>query len=122
MLGCWAQTYTPQPSPQTGRVVIYRYQDPVVGRKPSVHVDGIEVARLPRKKYFVLNLAPGRHIITGEKNENGIELSVERGRTYYVRGGMQTVSVWTRPHLMVFLVAPEQGEQDIKTLEALGTH
>jgi hypothetical protein len=59
-----------------------------VGRiKPSVFVDGKEIAQIRPNRFFVAYLEPGNHEIHFKKSKKrgGIEMDFKAGQTYYLR-------------------------------------
>lgn len=66
---------------------VFVYQERIRGvRANPVFVDGVEVASLRQRwSYFVLDLAPGEHAISGRHKENELVLEAQAGKDYYVR-------------------------------------
>jgi hypothetical protein len=72
-------------SAQDGTVVVYR-QGKYVGSalKPSVYVDGNQVARLGNGHYVSLQLAPGKHNFESNQKEAALEVDVKSKETVYL--------------------------------------
>jgi hypothetical protein len=71
---------------QNGTVVIYR-QGKYVGSalKPSIYVDGSQVARLNNGRYVSLQLAPGKHNLESSmKKAAPLEIDVKPNETLYL--------------------------------------
>lgn len=66
---------------------VFIYQERIRGvRANPIFLDGLEIASLRHRwSYFVLNLEPGEHAITGRHKENELVLEVQAGKDYYVR-------------------------------------
>jgi hypothetical protein len=91
-------------SSQDGTVVVYR-PGKYVGSalKPSVYVDGSQVARLGNGRYISLRLTPGKHSFESSmKKEPALEVEVKSNETVYLemvllpgtwRGGGRLVPV-----------------------------
>jgi len=74
------------PFPQDGTVVVYR-PGKFTGSalKPSVYVDGNQVARLSNGRYFSVRLAPGKHTFESSmKKEAPLEVEVKSDETVYL--------------------------------------
>ena len=57
-----------------------------VGTKTSVYVDDLQVARLPRNRYFIIRLKPGKSTLNAEGRGNDPKLYIfESGVTYYFK-------------------------------------
>jgi hypothetical protein len=68
-------------------VVVYRtgrHRDPTM-IKPSVYCDDKDVALMYAKRFFTINLAPGKHRISSSDEHTVVSLDAESGVTYYVR-------------------------------------
>jgi hypothetical protein len=72
-------------SAQDGTVVVYR-QGKYVGSalKPSIYVDGNQVARLGNGRFVSLQLAPGKHNFESNQKEAGLEVEVKSKETVYL--------------------------------------
>jgi len=72
-------------SAQDGTVIVYR-QGKYVGSalKPSVYVDGNQVARLGNGRYVSLQLAPGKHNFESNQKEAALEVDVKSKDTVYL--------------------------------------
>ncbi len=69
---------------------IYRPKKFVGGAlEPSIFVNGTELARMDNGRYFVVKLAPGKHIVHMTDEKKGYELNMTGGNTYYFRVGIE---------------------------------
>jgi hypothetical protein len=70
-------------------VVLYIYWAESSGLyRPTVIIDGIEIARLRGNHVFGVKLAPGEHFLTlsgSETNPEPLRFKVDAGKTYYAR-------------------------------------
>ena len=67
------------------RVLIWQERIRAARGNP-VFVDGVEVGNLRQRwSYFVLQLAPGEHAISGRHKENELVLKVSAGTDYFIR-------------------------------------
>jgi hypothetical protein len=54
--------------------------------KPSIYVDGQEVARLNNGSYFTLPIKPGKHnLASGAKHEASLDIDAKAGESNYVQ-------------------------------------
>jgi len=78
------------PSAETGLVYVFRPSAPPLALKPTILVDGQQVAELTNKGYFDLDLKPGMHSFKADWSwssgvpDGEILLEVKGGQTYYV--------------------------------------
>jgi hypothetical protein len=72
-------------SAQDGTVVVYR-QGKYAGSalKPSIYVDGNQVARLGNGRYVSLQLTPGKHNFESNQKEAALEVNVKSKDTVYL--------------------------------------
>lgn len=108
---------------QNGTVVVYRaskYTGSAL--KPSVYVDGNQVARLGNGRYISLQLAPGKHSFESSmKKEAALELEVKPSETVYLemviltgtwRGGGRLIPVGQEDAKSALLkLKPADGKQ-----------
>lgn len=76
-----------QPATSTTSITFFR-EGHYVGRalKPSVYVDGKQVARLENGRWFSLPIAPGKHELSSSaKHEAATVINVSAGETDYVQ-------------------------------------
>ncbi|WP_243304061.1 DUF2846 domain-containing protein [Geothrix oryzisoli] len=57
--------------------------------RPSIYVDGVEVAYLSSGSYLKVAVAPGDHGIYADKKDDQLMFPVEAGKTYYFRVGIR---------------------------------
>jgi ankyrin repeat protein len=66
--------------------IFYVYRIPNTPGKPSLFIDGIEVARLLGGRYLKLVVQPGEKlVVVDNRNRPGIMINVIGGETYYLR-------------------------------------
>lgn len=76
-----------QPANNNTSIVFYR-EGHYVGKalKPSVYVDGKQVARLANGRWFSMPIEPGKHEVSSSaKNEAATVVEVSPGQTDYVQ-------------------------------------
>ncbi|MCL2658995.1 MAG: DUF2846 domain-containing protein [Acidobacteriaceae bacterium] len=97
-------------------VYFYRYRG-AVGKalKPSVYINEDEMGRLVNGRYFAVKVKPGTYTFRAEDKQAGASVSIEAGKSYYFRTEVAT-GFW-KGHFRLTMVAPEQGEYDIKQLK-----
>ena len=100
-------------------VYIYRYKQFVGSAlSPSVYCDENELARMDNGKFFVVKLAPGKHIFRSNDKQAGIESELKAGQEYYIR--VELATGFMKGHGRLMSVAPDQGSYEIKNLKPLG--
>ncbi|MGD0775642.1 MAG: DUF2846 domain-containing protein [Candidatus Solibacter sp.] len=77
------------------------------------YLDNSEVAHLKRNQYCSVQVEPGKHTVRSKDKNRALMLTVEPGKTYYVRvelkhGGFALTNVW-----LATLIDPQQAERDI---------
>lgn len=81
--------FAQQPAPPaTGTNIVFFREGHYVGRalKPSVYVDGKQVARLENGRWFSMPIAPGKHEVSSSaKHEAATVIDVAAGETDYVQ-------------------------------------
>jgi len=103
-----------------GKVTLYVYrQRRYAGSalKPSVYADDIELARMENGRFFVVTLAPGKHVIRSNDKGSGVDLEMKAGQDYYIRIDIET-GYW-KGHGRLTLVLPEQGSYELKQTKLL---
>lgn len=81
----------PLPPEGYATICIYRPNSPPIIRSPKIIVDGKNVLKLSNKAYSWFYVRPGEHTIATDwgmfrgAQEKNISLTVESGRTYYLR-------------------------------------
>ena len=99
-------------------VYIYRYKQFVGSAlSPSVFCDDTELARMENGKFFVVKLAPGKHVFHSNDKQAGIEADLKAGLDYYIR--VEIAPGMMKGHGRLISVASEQGSYEIKTLKSL---
>ena len=88
--------------------------------KPSVYCDGIELARIENGRYFQIEIPSGEHTFYANDKQAGAVVKVEAGKDYYFRVDLQT-GFW-KGHYRLNVVAPEQGEYDLRKLKPLDSN
>ena len=51
-------------------VHIYRHVPDVVGGKPTIYLDGSELARMQGDRYFNILISPGAHVLRADKSDS----------------------------------------------------
>ena len=101
--------------PQPGTLVFYN--SPNTYREVSYHIpgylDGSQVANLKINEYCSVQVEPGKHTVRSKDKNRALMLTVEAGKTYYVRielkhGSLALSNVW-----LATLIDPQQAERDI---------
>lgn len=74
------------PEPQTTLVVFREKHFEGGALKPSIYVDGQEVARLNNGSYFTLTIKPGKHTLASiAKHEASLDIDAKAGESNYVQ-------------------------------------
>jgi len=68
-------------------------------------------------RYFVVTLAPGRHVFRSNDKQSGIDVDLKSGQKYYIRVELAT-GFW-KGHGRVISVEPDQGSYEIQKLKPL---
>jgi len=104
--------------PQAGKgLVIFYRERHFVGGAVSYKVldNGTRIGGLPNGAYFVYQAKPGVHTFTAATEATDEKpLTVEAGKTYYIRGEVQMGVLVGRPHLII--VDSQEGVSAIKDL------
>jgi hypothetical protein len=96
---------------------IYRHAPDVVGGKPKIYLDGVELARIQGDRYLNVMVDAGRHSLRTDKSE--VILDCKAGEEYYLRVERQGLGMFSPPKAHLTLMPNEQGEEEIYALEAL---
>lgn len=94
-------------------VHIYRYKQ-FVGSAlaPSIYCDGAELARMENGRYFTAKLEPGKHTLTSNDKQSGIDLDMKAGEEYFIR--VEIAAGFAKGHGRLILVPREQGGYELK--------
>ena len=84
---------------------------------PSVYCDEQELARLQNDRFFSFCLDAGKHSLRSTDEKSVLQLDVKAGQTYYIRG--EVVPVRLKPRGRLALMSPEQGANEVRTLQPL---
>jgi hypothetical protein len=84
---------------------------------PSVYCDEQELARMQHGRYFSIRLDAGKHSCRSTDGQSVVELDVQAGQTYYIRG--EVVPVRGKPRGAITRMPPEQGASEVRTLKPL---
>lgn len=106
-------------APAAGTVIVYR-EGHFTGSalKPSVFLDGKEVARLKNGTYFTLQVDPGKHEVgSSAKHEPALAIDVKPGETSYVQ--MIVVTGTWRGAGRLVPVPPDDGKTAVSKLHVL---
>ena len=68
-------------------------------------------------RYFSIRLDAGKHSCRSTDGQSVVELDVKAGQTYYIRG--EVVPVRLKPRGRLALMSPEQGANEVRTLQPL---
>jgi len=105
----------------SGKAVVYVYRlqggSGPPPNSPSVYCDEQELARMQHGRYFSIHLDAGKHSCRSTDGQSVVELDVKAGQTYYIRG--EVVPVKLRPRGRLALMSPEQGANEVRTLQPL---
>lgn len=126
----YAQQDTPTAATQTlsaptaasqtvGTVIFYR-EGHFTGSalKPSIYLDGKEVARLKNGTYFMAQLEPGKHEVgSSSKHEPPLAVDVKPGETTYIQ--MIVVTGTWRGAGRLIPVPPDDGKTAVSKLHLL---
>ncbi|MBV8050953.1 MAG: DUF2846 domain-containing protein [Acidobacteriaceae bacterium] len=95
-------------------VHFYRYKQ-FVGSAlaPSVFCDGVQLARMENGRYFTAKVAPGKHTLTSNDQQSGIELDAKAGEEYFVR--IEIAAGVMKGHGRLILMSHEQGSYEMKS-------
>lgn len=95
------------------KVFVYRYNQ-FTGKalRPSLLVDGRDVARIQSGRYIVLELDPGKRTFTSSDRQAEVELDLAAGANYYLR--VDIAPGVFKGHGRLILVMAEQGAAEIK--------
>ena len=117
-----AQTETGQAgaaqASEKATVYIYRYKQFMgAALNPSVYCDEQELARMDNGRYFAVNVDAGKHSFRSNDKQANIEIDTKAGQKYFIR--VEIASGLMKGHGRVVMMAPEQGESEIKRLKPL---
>ncbi|HYR22135.1 MAG TPA: DUF2846 domain-containing protein [Chthoniobacterales bacterium] len=92
-----------RPEPGKGLVIVYRERHFTGGGVSYKVLDnGTRIGGLPNGAYFVYQAKPGVHTFTAATEATDEKpLTVEAGKTYYIRGEVQMGFFVGRPHLII---------------------
>jgi hypothetical protein len=102
----------------TAMVHFYRYrqmQGSVL--RPSVYMDGVQIARIENGRYYEIPVPAGEHMFYAEDKQAGAVVTLEPGKDYYFRTDLQ-IGFW-KGHFRLTMVMPEQGKFDMAKLKPL---
>jgi hypothetical protein len=113
-----AQPTTAQPSQVTSLVIFREGHFAGSGLKPSIYVDGKEVARLKNGSYFSMQIEPGKHDLSSSaKHESPLLVEIKPGETSYVQ--MIVVQGTWRGAGRLIPVPPDDGKIAVSKLKIL---
>jgi hypothetical protein len=98
-----APTRPDRPEPGKGLVIFYRERHFTGGGVSYKVLDnGTRIGGLPNGAYFVYQATPGVHKFTAATEATDEKpLTVQAGKTYYIRGEVQMGIFVGRPHLII---------------------
>ncbi len=97
-------------------VSVYRYGQYVgKGVRPSIYLDGRDIARIQSGRWLKLAIPAGKHSFRSSDQQSLIELDAKPGEEYFIRIDMATGmwKAWGR----LTLVAKEQGTAELKKMK-----
>jgi hypothetical protein len=117
-----AQTETGQAAAaqasEKATVYVYRYKQFMgAALNPSVYCDEQELARMDNGRYFAVKVDAGKHSFRSNDKQANIEIDTKAGQKYFIR--VEIASGLMKGHGRVVIMAPEQGEPEIKRLKPL---
>lgn len=86
----------------------------MVGGKPTIYLDGSELARMQGDRYFNILITPGAHALRADKSE--IHLECKAGEEYYLRLERRGLGMVSPPRAHLILVPSQQGEDEMYPL------
>jgi len=105
-------------APEKATVYIYRYKQFMgAALNPSVYCDDQELARMDNGRYFAVNVEAGKHSFRSNDKQANIEIDTKAGQKYFNR--VEIATGLMKGHGRVVMMAPEQGESEIKRLKPL---
>ncbi len=96
-------------------VHFYRHVPDVVGGKPTIYLDGSELARMQGDRYFSILISPGAHVFRADKSE--IRLECKAGEEYYLRLERHGLGMVSPPRAPLILVPGQQGEDELSPFQ-----
>jgi hypothetical protein len=103
------------------RGVVYVYRNRFLSgpapNSPSVFCDGGELARIQNGRYFSIRLDPGKHSFKSTDEKSIVDVDVEAGQSYYIRG--EVVPVKLKPRGKLVQMSPEQGGSEARVLKPI---
>jgi hypothetical protein len=102
-------------------MVVYRYRAAQLAkRRATITLDGKRICSLVNGRFYRLEVAAGKHSLTGPDERKGVEVMFEAGKVYYFRASLNVTGIFqVRNVFTISPVAPEQGEFEIKALKEL---
>lgn len=95
-------------------VYVYRYkQFAGSALAPSIYCDGVELARMENGRYFTAILEPGKHTLTSNDKQSGIDLDLKAGEDYFIR--VEIAAGFAKGHGRLVLVPREQGGYELNS-------
>jgi len=70
-------------------------------------------------RFFIISLAPGKHVFRSNDKQSGVELDVKSGQIYYLRVDVANVNAVKGAQGRLVKTDPEQGEYEVKQLRTL---
>ena|SRR2546422_4662840 len=114
-----------EPTKPTDVATIYVYSTKhikaALGRvTASVLMDGKLIAKLDSKRYFVIQVPPGRHTFSGTtKSLGGVDLNFEAGKTYYLKMGWEYDTKIGPASSGITVSPPESALFDLKQMKPI---
>ena len=86
--------------------------------KPTVHCDDVEMARLQNGRYFSFELPAGKHVLHGNRKQDGVVVNASAGSVYYVRVDIVPPGfMGTKGNAALALMPKEVAERELGSLK-----
>ncbi len=108
-----------QDTPAAGATVyVYRMRESyAMALKPSVFCDGKQLLRMRNGRFAKFSVPAGEHTITSTFEGNGLSVTLEPGKTYYIRLEMSRPAMFHNARGQVTEVADGQGKFEVDNLK-----
>ncbi len=102
--------------PAYAKVAVYRYGQ-YAGKaiRPSIVIDGKDIARIQSGKYILLAVKPGKHVFASSDSQSQVELDLAPGTEYFIR--IEIATGFWKGHGRIVLVMKEQGLAELKKMQ-----
>jgi hypothetical protein len=106
------------PDNSTGLVYLFRVEeaDKFNSGKPKVWIDDRLAVMMPESEFIGVRLPPGRHVFRMQNKGTVTPLTIEAGRTYFIRVSEVPAHGYLRN---LFVATPEQAAEQMRGLKPL---